>query len=145
MVLLVPAKTRNTWKVWDVYFSWTWCSNVVYTEMNEIEYTSCFLKFVGEYSCISNWKEFCLSVGQVIIWIFLVLHFYGSVCKRILKLIWPRINWLWIFFVGICLVSSLSLSYLQGLKSGRIVQLRFSFVDMKSFRILVWQVFWSVF
>ena len=63
------------------------------------------------------------SVGRVLCWSFLVLHFYWNVCNWVPKLIWTRRDWFWSFSFGMCSVSPSS--YPHGLKPAIIVQLCF--------------------
>ena len=87
--------------------------------------------------------KFFLAVFHILDWSFLVLHFDGNVCDWIPKVIWQRMDWFWVFFVGKRLLSLTS--YLYWLKSGRIAQLLTVFDDINFFRCFVWGVFWSVF
>ena len=87
--------------------------------------------------------SFCPSVFWVLAWDFLVLHFYGNVCNLIPKLFATQGVWFWVFFLenGFFLLTS----YFLGLNSARISNLLFLFFDgIKTFRWLVWAVFWSV-
>ena len=60
--------------------------------------TACLLLHCFDgYSCLRYWNEFFLAVFQVLDWSFLVLLFDGNVCNWIPKVIWPRMDWFWIF------------------------------------------------
>ena len=59
---------------------------------------------VGEWSCITLWTAFSLSVGQILSWRFLLLHFYWNVRKWILKLILTRVIWFWSIFRNLLLL-----------------------------------------
>ena len=43
-------------------------------------------------------RSFFSPMIQVLDGCFLVLHFDGNVCKWIPKVIWPQMDWFWIFF-----------------------------------------------
>ena len=100
---------------------------------------SLLLLRIGRYGCLPYWIEFFSAVFHVLDWSFFLLHFDGNVCNWIAKVIWPRMNWFWVFFVEKWLLPLTSNLY--GLKSDGIAQLLFFFDDMKFFRCLVWEVF----
>ena len=55
------------------------------------------LHFIDGYKCFRYWNEVFYAVFQVLDWSFLVLHFDGSVCIWIPKVIWPWMDWFWCF------------------------------------------------
>ena len=92
---------------------------------------SLLLDFTDWYSWLRCWNEFFSAVFQVLDWSFLVLHFDGNVCNWGPKVIWPRRDWFWKFFVGNLLLSMTS--YLCRLKSARIAQLLLLVADINFF------------
>ena len=137
VALLMPelclwsAKVGNSSISVDTPKSWTWCSNVVQTQMNEIGKIYLFLHCYGDYSCKVSWNEFFSCVGQF--WfefscIALLLKRLHSGSKTDLT-----INGLIVeIFVELCFV--LSSSYLHVLRLPRISALWFAFHDTKSIR-----------
>ena len=80
-------------------------------------------------------------MGHVSGWKVLVLHSCGSVWKMIPKVIWPRKDWFWSFSLEYCF-------FFVDFISARteicmVAQVCFSFDEIKSFRWLIWMVFWS--
>ena len=60
---------------------------------------SLLLDCIDWYSCLRYWNEFFAVVFQVLDWSFHVLHFDGNVCNWIPKVIWPRMDWFWVFLL----------------------------------------------
>ena len=58
---------------------------------------SLLLHCIDGYSCLRYWNEIFSIVFSVLDWSFLVLHFDGSVCNWIPKVICPRMYWFWGF------------------------------------------------
>ena len=122
---------------------WTWYSNVVQTQTkNWTQLLFYFFVLVNVVMPFLGMRVFFIS-GSCF-----KLNFpRNSVLRKrfnwIPKLTGARMDWLCSFLVGICPISSTS--YLHGLKSGKIAQMCLAFDDIKSFRYLVWRVFWSVF
>ena len=100
----------------------------------------CFYVLVGIVTAVIG-MSFFSAVFHVLDWSFVLLHFDGNVCNWIPKVIWPRMDWFWVFF-GKWLLSSTSC--LCGLKSATIAHLFFFFDDISFFQFLVWRAFWCV-
>ena len=138
-----PAKTRKNLELFEMHTcQWPGAQMWFRHKWGKLVTAFLLLDCIGWYSCLRYWNEFFAAVFQVLDWSFLVLHFDGNVCNWIPKVIWPRMDWFWGFFVGKCLLSLTS--YLYGLKSARDVQFLFYFDDINFFRCLGWGVFWSV-
>ena len=58
---------------------------------------SLLLLCIDGCSCLRYWNEFVSVVFSVLDWSFLLLHFDGNVCNWIPKVIWPRMDWVWVF------------------------------------------------
>ena len=86
-------------------------------EGNWLQLLFYFFVLVGIVTAVIG-VSFFSAAFYVLDWSFLLLHFDGNVCNWIPKMIWPRMDWFWGFFVGKWLLSSTS--YLCGLKSARI-------------------------
>ena len=76
---------------------------------------------------------FFSALLRVLGWSFLLLHFDGNVCNWIPKVIWPRMDWFWFFFVGKWLLSSIL--YLYEVNSLRDAQLLFYFDKVNFFSV----------
>ena len=97
---LWPAKARKNlelfemhtchWPVAQIWFRHKWRKLVT---------ASPLLHYIDGYSCLHYWNEFFSAVSHVLDWSFLVLHFDGNVCKWIPKVIWPRMDWFWVFLL----------------------------------------------
>ena len=137
-----PAKARKNLELFEMHTChWPGAQIWFRHKWRKLHTASLLLPCIDGYSCIRYWNEFFSAVFQVLDWIFLVLHFDGNICNWIPKLIWPRMDWFWVFFGKWLLLLT---SYLYWLKFARDAQLLFYFDDIKIFRCLVWGVFWSV-
>ena len=125
-----PAKPRQKWfffrsvLVFDLVLKY--CSDI--NESNWLQLLLCFpvlMSIVASSSGISFFRVF-----QLLVWSFLLMHFYGNVCIWFPKLIWSRMDWFWIFVWSWLFPL---ISYLHGLKSETNAQIRFGFKDIKSF------------
>ena len=91
--------------------------------MKDFVYTYLFVHNFGEYSCITEWKIYVPSAGQVWGWSSIVLHFYGKSLQLDSETDFTTNGLNWSLFVGVGLVSMLS--YLYRLKSTWIALLCF--------------------
>ena len=89
------------------------------------------------------WEWVFPSLFQVLGWSFLVLHFYVNVCNLIPKVIWPRTDWFWSFSLESGLFVDFISATAEMCMNGSSVCV-FFFDDIKTFRWIVWGVFWSV-
>ena len=110
-------------------------------EGNWLQLLFYFIVLIGIVASVIG-MSFFSAVFQVLDWSFLVLQFYGNVCNWIPKVIWPRMDWFWGFFLRKWLLSLTS--YLDGQKSARTAQLFIVFDDIKCCRCFFWGVSWSV-
>ena len=69
-------------------------------EGNWLQLLFYLIVLIGIVVCLRYWNEFFAAVFQVLDWSFLVLHFEGNVCNWIPKMIWPRMDWFWVFLLG---------------------------------------------
>ena len=137
-----PAKTRKNLEIFQMHTChWPGAQIWFRHKWRKLHTASLLLPCIDGYSCIRYWNEFFSAEFQVLDWIFLVLQFDGNSCNWIPKVIWPRMDWLWVF-LGKWLLSLTS--YLYGLKPARIAQLLFSIDGVTFFRCLAWGVFCSV-
>ena len=83
-----------------------------------------FLQSVGEVSCIVTWNIFFIC-GLGFRWAFCKLHVYWNVWDWVPEMIESRMCWFCCFFVGRWLF--LSLPFLHGLITARVVSLCFTF------------------
>ena len=101
-------------------------------EGNWLQLLFYFIVMIGIVASVIG-MSFFSAVFQVLDWSFVVLHFYGNVCNWIPKVIWPRMDWFWDFF--------LENVWSEICKKCSIVIL---FWRHQIFRCLVWGIFWSV-
>ena len=122
-------RLEKTWTFSDVFMSLTWCSTFVLTELKESGCSFCFTSLFWGIQ-LHRLLEWLFCVVHVSRRNFLGFHFYGNIRILILKLIWQRRDWLWVFlldfssFVTTCSLSSTS--NLHGMKPAGSAQTCFS-------------------
>ena len=127
-----PAKAGKKFELFEMHTClWPGAQIWFRHKWRKLVTASLLLHCIDWYGCLRSWNEFCSAVFRVLDWSFLVLHFDENVCNCIPKLIWPRMDWFWVFFVGKWLLSLTS--YLYGLKFARIAQLLYFFEDINFF------------
>ena len=102
---------------------------------------SLLLHCIDGCCCFGYENELCDAVFQVSDWSFLVLNSNGNVCHWIPKVIWPRMDWFWVFRSKMA-----PFVYFISLRTeiGRNCSIVILFDDIEFFRCLLWGVFWSV-
>ena len=97
---------------------------------------------IDGYRFFRCWNEVFYAEFQVSNWNFLVFHFDGSVCNWIPKVIWPWMDWFWVFWSK--MASFVELIYLRTeiwKKCSIVFFWRFRFFSMFTSRdILVWSL-----
>ena len=137
-----PAKTRKSLNflrcIYFIDLVLKYGSDI--NEGNWLQHLFYFIVLMGIVASVIGMSF--LAVFHVLDWSVLVLHFYGNVCNRIPKKIWPRMGW----FKGFLLENGFFrwLHICMEWKPARNAQLLFFFDDIKFFRSLVWGIFWSV-
>ena len=139
-----PAKTRKNLELFEMHTClWPGAQLWFWNKWRKLVTASLLLQCIDDYSCLQYWNELFSAVFQVLDWSFLVSHFDGNVCNWIPKVIWPRKDWFWVFFLlgtgffrpfHICMDWSLQ----------ELLNCCSFFDDIQFFRCLVWGVFWSV-
>ena len=104
LILGGPARAWNVFPAWD---GKTW-KNLELFEMHSCHWpgagiwlrherklvtASLSLHCIDGYKSFRYWNEVFYAVFHVLDWSFLVLHFDGSVCIWIPKVIWPWLDW----------------------------------------------------
>ena len=121
-----PAKTRKNFELFEMHTClWPGAQIWFWHKWRKLVTASLLLHCIDGYSYRRYWNEFFSAVFHVLDWSFLVLHFDWNVCNWIPKVIWPRMDWFWGFFIGKWLLSLTS--YVFALTSARMAQLLFFF------------------
>ena len=138
-----PAKTRKNPKLLEMHTClWPGAQMCFRQKWRKLATPSLLLHCIDGYSCLRYWNEIFSRLFQV---------FQIEVCSSALwrkrlqlgsKSDLTTTGFFVEYYIRICLVSSTS--YLNGLKYGRDAHLIYCFNDIKFFRCLVWDVFWSV-
>ena len=93
-----PAKTRKNLELFEIHTClWPGAQIWFRHEWKNLEAASLLLHCIDRYSHWRYWNGFFSALFHVLDWSFL-LHFDGKLCNWILKVIWPRMDWFWVFF-----------------------------------------------
>ena len=93
-----PAKTRKNIELFEMHTClWPGAQIWFWHKWRKLVTTSLLPDCIDGYSCLRYWNEFFSALFHVLDWSFLVLHFDGNVCNWIPKVIWPRMDWFWVF------------------------------------------------
>ena len=93
-----PAKTRKNLELFEMHTChWPGAQIWFRHKWRKLATASLLLFCIDWYGCLRYWNEFFPAVFQVLDWSFLVLLFDGNVCNWIPKVIWPRMDWFWVF------------------------------------------------
>ena len=115
-----PAKTRKNFELFEMHTClWPGAQIWFWHKWRKLVTASLLLDCIDGYSYRRYWNEFFSAVFDASDWSFLVLHFDWNVCNWIPNVIWPRMDWFWVFFRK--WLPPLT-SYLFGLKSAKIAQ-----------------------
>ena len=94
-----PAKTRKNLELFEIHTClWPGAQIWFRHEWKNLEAASLLLHCIDRYSHWRYWNGFFSALFHVLDWSFL-LHFDGKLCNWILKVIWPRMDWFWVFFL----------------------------------------------
>ena len=92
-----PAKTRKNLEFFEMHTChWPGAQTWFRHKWRKLVRASLLLHCIDWYCCLRYWNAFFSAVFQVLDWSFL-LPFDGNVCNWIPKVIWPRMDWIWIF------------------------------------------------
>ena len=137
-----PAKTRKNLELFEMHTChWPGAQIWFRHKWGKLVTASRLLDCIDWYSCLRYWNEFFAAVFQVLDWSFLVLHFAGNVCNWIPKVIWPRMDWFWVFCGELASFVDFISVWTEFCKN---CSTFFFFDDIKIFQFLIWGIFWSV-
>ena len=95
-----PAKTRKNLELFEMH-TWLWPGAQIGSDINEgnwLHVLFYFIVFMGIVTAVIGIRFFS-TLFHVLDWSFLVLHFDGNVCNWIPKVVWPRMDWFWVFLL----------------------------------------------
>ena len=137
-----PAKTRKNLELFEMHTClWPGAQIWFRHKWRKLVTASLLLYCIDLYSCLRYWNGFFSALFQVLDWSFLVLHFDGNFCNWIPKVIWPRMDWFWIFCWKMASFVNFIAVWTEICENCSIVVL---FWRHQFFWCSVWGVFWSV-
>ena len=135
-----PSKTRNNFELFEMHTClWPGAQIRFWHKWRKLVTASLLLHCIDGYSYRQYWNEFFSAVFHALVWSFLVLHFDWNVCNWIPNVIWPRMDWFWVF-----LLENGFLRWLHICLDWNLQKLLnfYCFWRHQFFRCLGWGVFW---